>query len=83
MSRAAVRRPQESVHDQVLARMAPAVIEGAKQAMLEGLVGKNFVSAPLQNPPIATGLTETTSRFREMMIRNSAISRQEYEQVRN
>ena len=83
MPRAAVRRPRESVHEQVLARIAPAVNEAAQEAIIESVFGKEFVSAPLQNPPIPTGLADTTGRLREMMIRRSAISRQGYEQVRN
>lgn len=62
--------------------MCNAVAGNAMQMITAGLIGGQFDAAPLQTPPIVTGMTETLAKLKAILIKRGTVSQHEYEQVR-
>lgn len=71
-----------TVQEKVLSRMSNALMGSQLQAMTISLLGDNFKSAPLQNPAISTGMTDTLKKLKAILTRSQEIDEDEYLQVR-
>ncbi|OBZ75782.1 hypothetical protein A0H81_04992 [Grifola frondosa] len=70
-----------AVRAQVEARLASARIGTVMQSVTLSMLGNTFTSAPLQSPPIATGMTETMKKLKEIVLKRGAVSQAEFTQV--
>ncbi|KAL6308521.1 hypothetical protein BKA93DRAFT_822263 [Sparassis latifolia] len=70
-----------SVLAQVEARLATSLIGGAERAVVRSIEAEEFESAPLLNPPISTGMTETREKTARIIMKSSAVSEAEYAQL--
>ena len=78
-----VRRRQETVKEQVLARLSSAVVGSIMQTMSHALFGDEFASAPLKTPPISAGMTDTVEKLKAVVLKEGAVAQGDYKQVRN
>ncbi|GJE88210.1 zinc finger MYND domain-containing protein [Phanerochaete sordida] len=76
-----VPRRQETVQEQVFARLASARMGSIMQTLGQTLFGDEFAAAPLRNPPIATGMTDTMGKIKAIVLKQGALTQDEYKQV--
>jgi hypothetical protein len=69
-----VPRRKETAREQVFARMGLARAGSLMQTMVASLIGKGFLSVPLINSPIATGMIETMAKPKAIVLKQSAVS---------
>ena len=63
--------------------MSAAEAGNRLQSITATLFGDGFNAAPLRAPPIATGMTESVGKLKEILMKKSAVSQDEYQQVRS
>lgn len=71
----------ELVRPKVLARLAPAQVGLAQMAFGEALRSDSFRCAPLNNPPKATGITDTVTQLKDLIVERRILTPDDYQQV--
>ncbi|KAG6371699.1 hypothetical protein JVT61DRAFT_9040 [Boletus reticuloceps] len=74
-------RPKETVREQVRARLSLAVGGTIMQSISASLSKGTLKSAPLLDPPIATGLTESVNKIYDIVLKHGPVSREEWGQL--
>ncbi|KII92290.1 hypothetical protein PLICRDRAFT_467216 [Plicaturopsis crispa FD-325 SS-3] len=71
---------KEPIRDQVHARLALATL-GTEMAAITSALSGIFPSAPLLNPPIATGMVDTVEKIHGTLMKHGAISQAEMKEM--
>ena len=70
------------MREQVLARLGLSVVGSVMQTIGNTLSKDQMQSAPLLDPPIATGLAESVNKIYDIIMKHGPVSRDEWKQVR-